>query len=69
MGGGPFKGRLGSVEFTAKIQRYLGVQPVKVLDQYEKASRAAYLTCVRCGAFVSAEHQMLHNNWHAAHGG
>ena len=69
MGGVPVKGRLGVMGFTTKIQRYLGVEPVKVLDQYEKASRAAHLTCRRCGAFVAAENQTFHNNWHAAHDG
>lgn len=58
----------GGMGFLVRIQRCLGLDAVKVLDGYEKAPRAAHLTCRKCGVFVSAEGQSLHTGWHRAAG-
>ncbi len=50
--------------FVAKIQQYLGLEPVLVLEHFQKAERSAQLACARCGAFVAYEGQALHTNWH-----
>lgn len=54
--------------FLTGIQRYPGLGPVRVLDGYDRAGRDAFLACRRCGAFVSAEGQDLHKEWHRAAG-
>lgn len=52
--------------FMRKIQQYLGLESVQVLDQYQKVERGAQLACTRCGAFVAHESQSLHTDWHLA---
>jgi hypothetical protein len=49
---------------VAKVQQYLGLKPVQVLEDFQKAERSAQLICARCGAFVAHETQTLHTNWH-----
>lgn len=50
--------------FIAKIQQYLGLMPVEVLEHFQKAERSAQLTCIKCGAFVAHESQTAHTSWH-----
>lgn len=52
------------MSLMASIQRFLGVDPVKMDDQFQKAERGAQITCTRCGVFVSHESQDLHKRWH-----
>jgi len=56
------------MSFTARIQRYLGLEPVQVHEQYKKAARDAKLTCTKCGAFVAHENQAMHTRWHRESG-
>lgn len=52
--------------FITKVQQYLGIEPVQVLEHFQKAAHGAQLTCTRCGAFVAHESQTLHAKWHLA---
>ena len=56
----------GHMGILKRVQQYLGLDPVRVLDDYEPAERSAHLTCQRCGAFVSSTGQALHTDWHRA---
>lgn len=52
------------VRFAQKIQQYLGLDRPPVLEQYRTSQRNAYLICTTCRAFVDAEGQELHTDWH-----
>ena len=54
--------------FINSIQQYLGIEPVAVLEPFQKARRNAFLTCNTCGAFVASESQTLHLDWHRENG-
>ena len=54
--------------FINSIQQYLGIEPVAVLEPFQKAHRNAFLTCTMCGAFVASESQTLHLDWHRENG-